>query len=380
MLKNKELGFGIYIHVPFCLRKCRYCDFYSRADSKMISRFVSALIKEILTYKSKEIQPKTIFLGGGTPSLLAPVDLEKIFSTLAAAFDLSQTAEISIECNPGTVSAEKFAAFRSVGINRVSLGIQSLDDAELKFLGRIHSAREALEAIDEAHSAGFENVSGDMIYSLPGQHFESVRRTAAGLISAGVSHISAYTLIFEEGTPLYREMISGRIKCNSADDEADLYMKTCSYLVSNKFNQYEISNFAKAGFECLHNLNYWRRGEYFGFGPSAHAFRAGERYWNIADTDVYCSKIEAEESPVEGREKLSEKEAMLEKIYLSLRAEGIDFAKFKAEFGIDPGEKNSRLFAELIKCGDAEFSTDGIFRLTTSGYALCDGIVREIEI
>ena len=382
--------------MPFCLHKCRYCDFYSTPELSLKSRYVAALKREIYSSAEKNLQPRTLFFGGGTPSLLSVSELEEIFTALRDSFDMDELAEVSIECNPGTVSLEKFTSFRQLGFNRISLGVQSLDDAELRFLGRIHSASAALEAIVAARQAGFENVGADMIYSLPAQTFDSVSRTASGLIAAGVSHISAYTLIYEEGTPLFDDLSARLITPNSSDDEADLYLQTAEFLSSHGFRQYEISNFALPGFECLHNLNYWRRGEYFGFGPAAHGFRSGKRYRNVSSTEEYCRRIEHSETYIEEVEEPDKHDAMLETVYLALRAEGIDFEAFRREFDVDLQSRNARLFSMLLSGGYAEeilshsgagdasstaaaAATVRLFRLKSSGYALCDGISRETD-
>lgn len=273
---------GLYIHVPFCVRKCRYCDFYSGSFSEEAAeKYTEAVIRNIAAYN---IKADTVYFGGGTPSLLSPRQFDRILS----AADISDNAEISIECNPKTADKKKLADFRSVGINRLSIGVQSFNDTELKAAGRIHSADEAADTILAAEKSGFENISADLMLGLPYQTPDSLNISLKRLAELPVRHISAYMLKVEENTPLAKDI---SLLENIPDDDgmADMYIQTCDFLNAHGLGRYEISNFAKDGFECRHNLIYWRCEDYLGIGPSAHSCCGGKRFAVDRNTDEFIS-------------------------------------------------------------------------------------------
>lgn len=264
---KRDISAGLYIHVPFCVRKCPYCDFYSVTNTELSEAFTKAAVRNVRGKKAD-----TVYFGGGTPSLLSA---EQIFRILSAA-DIEADAEITIECNPNSADKKYFADIRSAGVNRLSLGIQSLSDRELTALGRLHNAEEAIIAVKDAYKAGFRNISADIMLATAYQTEKSLENTLNGLFSLPLDHISAYMLKIEEGTPYCK---NENIRSLIPDEEktADMYLEAVRLLEENGFEQYEISNFSKSGYESKHNLKYWRCEEYYGIGPSAHSFIDGVR-------------------------------------------------------------------------------------------------------
>ncbi len=365
---------GIYIHIPFCTRKCFYCDFYSVTETEQLDTFVETLCKEIeLTsrHSNSKISPETIFIGGGTPSILTPKQLERIIDTLNKEYDLSELKEFSIESNPGTLNEDKLRSYLQLGINRLSIGVQSLDDAELKFLQRVHSSAQAIDNIELARRVGFSNINADIIFSLPGQKWHTLENTIDRLIDTNIEHISAYSLIYEEGTGLHNALLAGKVAKNEDESEADIYIQMIDKFANTGHKQYEISNFSIQGYECLHNLNYWRRKEYLGFGPAAHSFIDGVRYNNISDIHQYIDTVSKSELPIINTEKLNSEDIINEVFYLSLRAEGLDLAKLKSEFEIDLMFDKHKLINKMLIDKKA-YIENQILKLTPSGYAICD--------
>lgn len=316
---------GLYVHVPFCKRKCLYCDFYSAADTSRTDSYVSAVIRNIA---AAETEYDTVYFGGGTPSLLSA---QQISAVLSAA-DISDGAEISVECNPESADLAYLCGLKAAGVNRISFGIQSLNNAELKALGRLHSAGKAVEAIASAEKAGFGNISADIMLATPVQTAESLSRTLDLLLKLPLTHVSAYLLKVEKGTPLSldRSLLE---KVPDEDDTADMYLMTAEKLSAAGFEQYEISNFSRKGFECRHNLKYWRCKEYFGVGPSAHSFLNGVRSYCPPDTEKFISAPLQEQVSL-GRGGDREEKAMLA---LRLTKEGLRLTDFpEAESRAEP--------------------------------------------
>ena len=269
---------GIYIHVPFCARKCPYCAFYSEAYSaSMAESYTEAVLRNIAAYEGQGIAADTLYFGGGTPSLLAPAQTEEIINAAKRVFALDN-AEVTLECNPCTVNPEKLSAFRTAGVNRLSVGFQSADDGELALLGRLHNTDRAVKCVLDAAEAGFENISCDLMTALPGQTPQKLAHSIKTISELPVKHISAYILKPEEGTPFDTEKL--RASLPDEDETAALYLETVRLCEEAGFLQYEISNFAKPGFESRHNLKYWRchRDDYIGIGPGAHSFFGGVRF------------------------------------------------------------------------------------------------------
>jgi oxygen-independent coproporphyrinogen III oxidase len=286
---------ALYVHIPFCDHKCIYCDFYSIITSDNIVPFFSSIKKEIDYYSEKYQDDNhftSIFFGGGTPSLMAPQDLKDIIFHLKKRFRVSDTAEITMETNPGTVTEEKLCHFLEAGINRISIGIQSFDDDDLKFLTRIHNRETAVKTVLNAHKAGFMNISIDLIFNLPGQTKEKWLSNLQQAAYLPINHISAYSLILERGTILNKLVLDGIVTMQDDDYDADLYELTIDYLTDRGFGQYEVSNFAHKGYESVHNMAYWHHRNYLGLGPSAHSFMDGKRWWNYSSLKKYISEIE----------------------------------------------------------------------------------------
>ncbi|MDE6092439.1 MAG: radical SAM family heme chaperone HemW [Ruminococcus sp.] len=268
---------GIYIHVPFCVKKCSYCDFYSVSYEKDISeKYIDAVIRNLRYYSDKKRITDTVYFGGGTPSLLSPEQITRILCEINNNFNLAENSEITLETNPNTVDFEKLSELRKTGINRLSVGVQSMIDRELVFLGRIHSAERAEKTVYEAYKAGFENISCDLMIALPEQSGDSLRYSVEKISALPVNHVSAYILKTEQGTPFDCDEIKNRLPDD--DTVAGLYLEMVQIIESMGFEQYEVSNFAKKGFESRHNCRYWKCSDYIGIGPSAHSCNNGKRF------------------------------------------------------------------------------------------------------
>jgi oxygen-independent coproporphyrinogen-3 oxidase len=380
---------SFYLHIPFCEHKCIYCDFYSIAPagsgethSSLIDGFLSALETEIqLRAEDKRFHEsvETIFFGGGTPSLLHPSEIEKILNLLASRFSIQANAEITLETNPGTVDKQKIKGFHSAGINRISMGIQSFYNDDLRFLTRIHTASEAKQCVLDAYTAEFKNVSFDLIFSLPNQSLQRWKSNLEQAIELQPTHISCYSLIVEPGTPLFNMVQSKQVTPLDTDSDAELYEFTIDFLTSHGFEQYEVSNFAKPNFKCRHNINYWNHSNYLSFGPSAHSFWKNERWWNVSNIAAYIEQLNNRILPLSGGEHLSETKLMEEAIFLGLRSEGIDFEQFRRRFARNLLIENSSLISELIQQGRARMES-GRFRLAAKGYLVCDEICQSFSL
>jgi oxygen-independent coproporphyrinogen III oxidase len=376
---------GLYIHFPFCTRKCFYCDFYSITDLSQTEKFLEYLAREIEIffnkYRNMQFHIDTLFLGGGTPSLLKPEQLGLILNNIKKHVELNDGAEITVECNPGTKISEYMKEYKELGINRLSIGVQSFNDDELKFLQRIHDSETAIETIKAARLAGFDNINIDLIFSLPGQSKEKLSRSLDKALELDIDHISAYSLIYEEGTPLHRGWSHGLIKKNEDEYESEFYYYLIHELAKRGFEQYEVSNFAKPGKKCRHNLNYWNSGEYISFGPSAHGFLDGKRYGNVRSLNKYYDVLDKNELPRDFEEILSKKEELTENIFLSLRAEGVNVTEFNNKFNTDLLTDCRAELDEFAKSGLLVDNNEKIIKLTPRGYALCDSVcIKLIEV
>ena len=322
---------------------------------------------------------RTVFFGGGTPSLLEPSQLETVLSCLRSGFSLAPDAEISLEANPGTVTREKLAAFRSLGINRVSFGIQSFRDADLGFLGRIHDGRQALECLALARAAGFGNVGLDLIYGIPGQTLPGWEENLRRAVDLEPEHLSAYSLIVEEHTPLHRMVEAGRVQVTPTDLEAALYERAMERFEAAGYEHYEVSNYARPGFRCRHNGAYWSHQAYLGFGPSAHSFRPAEdgkharRWWNVADLVGYGARLTRGIVPVESEERLGPAQLHRERIFLGLRSGGLDLDRLAREAGDGWLAERQAILRALTDEGLATREGPRL-RLTRRGFVLCDEI------
>jgi oxygen-independent coproporphyrinogen-3 oxidase len=374
---------GIYIHIPFCERKCIYCDFYSVENLNLIDRFTESLLKEIEIFSIEadffnDSIFDTIYFGGGTPSLLEPAQIEKILNKLSQSFKISSNPEITLETNPGTVDKRKLLEFKNLGVNRISFGVQSFFDDDLKFLGRIHTGEDAFKCVNDSFEVGFENVSIDLIFGLPGQTVEKWLENLKFAVSLNVPHISAYNLIVERGTPLHELVSLGKVEIPEDEIQAQLYERTIDFLENAGYVHYEVSNYAFEGFECRHNLKYWQYENYIGFGPSAHSFWINKRWWNFANLNKYINALNLGKIPVANFEILDEEKMIDEFIYLGLRSKGINVARFKGKFGFEfvDGDIKDEI-EELERAGYITIEDDFI-KLTPKGFLLCDEIVLRL--
>ena len=361
---------GIYIHVPFCLKRCGYCDFCSSIyNEDKIRRYKDALVRNIRDFACKGIEVDTVYLGGGTPSLLSADMMSEILDVLRQNFVIDKRAEITVEANPGTVDPEKLRAYALAGVNRISFGVQSCKDDELYRLGRIHSFKEAAEAVMMAKKSGIENISCDLMLGIPGQTLKSARESAESLCGLGIDHLSAYMLKIEEGTPFD----CPEIKSAVADDDevSEMYLECAEILERCGLMQYEISNFAKPGFESRHNLKYWKGEPYIGFGASAHSFFMGKRFYVPPDIDGFISaptqNYEAEDlSP----------DALTEYILLGLRlTEGIALERVDSLGG---SAEKLILAAKPFEAAEYLDVSGGRVRLTRVGFLVSNGIILRL--
>lgn len=359
-------GLELYVHIPFCARKCDYCDFLSApADTKTRRKYVQALICEIKSRKREfaDYEVTTVFVGGGTPSILAGEEISRIFKALRESFAFRENPEITMEVNPGTVTEEKFQFWKKAGVNRLSIGLQSADDRELKLLGRIHTFADFLYTYETARKSGFANINIDLISALPGQSVSSWEKTLRKAAELSPGHISAYSLIIEEGTPFYRRYGASKEDGEAypalPDEETDrlIYKTTGEILREYGYVRYEISNYAKEGYACRHNLGYWERKEYLGLGLGAASLVNETRFKNTEELEKYLEIFGEEKreypSAVTERERLDTKEQMEEFMFLGLRKmKGISQSEFARQFG----ETLEEVYGEEIK----ELTAEGL--------------------
>ena len=374
----------LYIHIPFCVKKCAYCDFLSGpASNQQIEEYVQALIEEIRYYKEfvKKYEVSTVFWGGGTPSLLKGEQMKALMETLRQTFFIRQNAEITMEANPGTVTVEKLLACQKAGINRISFGLQSVNNEELKMLGRIHTYEEFLESYEAARKAGFQNINVDLISAIPKQTVSSWEQTLQTIISLQPEHISAYSLIVEEGTTfakLYGEGCKLEHLLPTEEDERRMYERTEELLREAGYHRYEISNYAKEGYECQHNLGYWERKEYLGLGLGASSLIEETRFHNTDEMEEYLRDASNPILLRREQEKLDRQEQMEEFVFLGLRKiRGIQEEKFAEMFGEDIWDCYGKNLERVIKEGLLE-REEGVLRLTRKGIDVSNYVFYEI--
>lgn len=369
---------GLYIHIPFCVKKCPYCDFYSITDRSLLPVLIDALVNEIkLVAKRYHLSFDTLYLGGGTPSILDIRQLETLIDAVYRYFRFMPDREVTLEVNPGTVSPAKLKAYRSMGIDRVSIGIQTLRPDALEWLGRIHTRKDGIDAILSAREAGFENLSVDMIYGIPGQTQSSWEHELKEVIAFSPEHFSCYMLSYEKGTPLTLACEKKRIIPLSETVVGDMFEQTSLILHANRYDHYEISNFAAStGIDrrSRHNSKYWTFVPYLGLGPSAHSMYAGVRWWNARSVRRYCDMVFKGNLPICESENLTTAQRIIEALFLGLRTkEGIDIPEFDMCFGGD--------FRNTFSCLE-RLADDGFIRrdldrcaLTLKGMRFMDSIV-----
>jgi oxygen-independent coproporphyrinogen-3 oxidase len=359
---------GLYVHVPFCVRKCSYCDFNAYSGlGDLAAGFVDAVIAEIESAPERGRPAETVFFGGGTPTHLTAEQLTRVLYALKSTFALSPDAEITSEANPSTVDASKFSAMRSAGFKRLSVGVQSFEDHLLSAMDRTHTAREAEDAIHQARTAGFDNLSLDLMFGLPGQSREDWDSTLERAISLGLEHISVYSLTIEPGTRFERLHAGGKLSLPDENAELWMFERAIERLTAAGFEHYEVSNYARPGFRARHNLVYWRNAEYRGFGPGAVSYIAGRRWTNEKFPARYIHNVQNRSDLSIESECLEPAAALAETLMVGLRLrEGIPLAPLRTRFGIDPVIHFAALITKLQNRGWLEVSPDRL-RLTHQG-------------
>jgi oxygen-independent coproporphyrinogen-3 oxidase len=358
---DEKMRMGLYLHSPFCQAKCSYCDFNSYAGLEhLYAPYLDAMIQEV-RWLARRFAPSvaTLFLGGGTPTVLPIELLRRLLAACFEAFAVEDGAEITSEANPGTLSPDYLQALRRLGINRLSLGAQSFDRAELAMLGRIHTAEQVALTAGRARAAGFDNLNLDLIYGLPGQSLAVWRHTVECALALAPEHLSLYCLTVEEGTPLHEQVWGGRLPSPDPDLAADMYDLADGLLVGAGYRQYEISNWSLPGYECAHNLIYWRNQPYLGVGAGAHSSATGRRWWNVLPVQAYVDRL-ARETPTpwpspaaEGGEIIDRPLEMGETLMLGLRLtrEGVSEADFRRRFGASLEEVYGQVIGDLVGAG-----------------------------
>jgi oxygen-independent coproporphyrinogen-3 oxidase len=382
---HADMDAGLYIHIPFCVKKCPYCDFYSITDGSLHSAFLDALTSEMRMTRDPNLTFDTLYMGGGTPSVLDAKIIGKIIETARQSYEILPHAEITLEVNPGTVGLREFEDYRCSGVNRINIGIQSFDPVNLQFLGRIHTGDDAQAAISRAQQAGFENLGLDLIYGIPNQTKTSWLKDLKFAVASEPRHLSCYMLSFEPGTPLYRDREEGRLKPLAESQVCELFDTTLKFLEGHGYVHYEISNFARQSItgsgptndernRSRHNMKYWNFVPYIGLGPSAHSFLEPKRYWNTADVKKYIQDLDAGNLPRGGAERLSMDQLMIEAIYLGLRqTQGIFIEMFDKKFGVSFKTMFEEIINRLEVQGFVEI-TQNRCALTSKGMLYLDSI------
>ncbi len=371
---------GLYIHIPFCLKKCPYCSFYSITDLVLKSRFLESLLKEMDQYRNTPLIFDSIYFGGGTPSLLSFREIFPVLDKIHKLFRVQDNVEITLEVNPGTVDKKILKEYAAIGINRINIGVQSFDDGNLRFLGRIHCSKEARLAIEAARSSGFDNTGIDLIYGMDGQNTKKWKKDLETALAFSPEHLSCYMLSYEKNTPFYEARKTGGIQPLNDNLPGALFSFTWRFLTANGYIPYEISNFSRARgndaetFRSRHNQKYWHFAPYIGLGPSAHSYLEPVRFWNHSSVNHYIRLIESGHPAVESSETLSMEQQFIESIFLGLRTtEGIALEDIEQKFGAG----FQRIFsAPLKKLGQRKWVnlTHGRCALTPQGMRFCDSI------
>ena len=367
---------GLYVHIPFCSSRCSYCDFATGLyQSELAERYVAALIEEIRASGYSGASVDTIYFGGGTPSLLAPSQLDRILATLHEQFTIDPKSEITLEINPGSVTREKLDAFRSLGVNRASFGAQTFDDAELAKLGRSHNGADALKTFADLRDAGFNNISFDLIAGLPGQTLEGWQRNIEQFLALSPEHLSFYLLEVHSGTPLAEHIRRGLQPVPDDDLAGLMYRWMLDHASEAGYEHYEISNLCQPGFHSRHNVKYWSADPYFGFGCSAHSYDGRTRRWsNHRDVLKYVELIENGMAPIVEEQELTETDVRAEALFLGMRLmRGVDVRRYQESFGVDLREQHGADLDRFRKAGLLEFDGD-LIRLTRTGALLSNEV------
>lgn len=375
---KKDLG--LYIHIPFCVKKCEYCDFLSwNAGEEERQQYVAALLSEIESYRefAKGYRVSTIFIGGGTPSVLLPKQMEDILQKIYEIFELERRPEITIEVNPGTVDEEKLQCYKENGVNRLSMGLQSVKDEKLRLLGRIHTYQEFVESYELARKAGFDNISIDLISSVPGQTLQEWKEELETAAAQNPEHISVYQLIIEEGTPFYEKYAEHPELLPDEETSREIYLWTGKFLKEAGYEQYEISNYAKPGKESRHNLKYWERGDYLGLGLGAASMVQNIRMSNTKDMRTYLERCDKPKTMREDVQFLEEPRQMEEFMFLGLRkTRGVSKKEFRRIFGREMDMVYEKALHKCLENGMLLEHKDRIF-LSEEGTLLSNMVLSE---
>ena len=380
MLENQK-PMGLYIHIPFCNKKCDYCDFVSFSmDKKAQQLYLEALFTEIDLVKSKFNDRKfdTIFIGGGTPSILYEGFIASLSRKVFSSFHFAEKTEFTIEVNPASFTREKFFEYVEAGVNRISVGVQCIDEKLLRAHGRIQSVANIKDTFEILSDSQFPNVNGDVMIGLPGQTSKSVLDTIKFLVDHNVKHISTYSLQLERHTMLYNKLMKGSIKPVKDKSIVDVYTKLNKLLEKEGFKRYEVSNYAKPCFECEHNKKYWDGSNYLGLGVSAYSFVDNYRYYNTKRLDTYLDAMKEEKSAVYSKEYISNDERRTERLMLSLRtSQGLDLEKFKTDFNEDILKSKAKEVKKLKDMGMIEVN-EGFMRITEPYFYVSNSIIVEL--
>lgn len=376
---------SFYIHIPYCVRRCGYCDFNTYTPNELLEGaslatvsgdYIDAVLQELEFAKPRAIgEVSTIFFGGGTPSLLPAADLGRVISAIGQSWDLSADCEITLEANPDSVDATKLSQLREVGLNRISFGMQSALPHVLKVLDRTHNPENVVHVVQAARQAGFESLSLDLIYGTPGESLDDWRTSVESALALSVDHLSAYALIVESGTKLATQIKRGDLAMPQDDLMADMYLLVDQLCESADLSWYELSNWSKAGFESRHNTAYWKNGNWWGLGPGAHSHLDGVRWWNVKHPTTYKKALAQGVSPIQESEILTAQQKSDEKIMLSIRMrEGISFSELSSE--------QLKRISDYTQSGHLNLPRwhDGLVQLTPQGRLIADRIVRELVV
>ncbi len=372
---------GLYLHIPFCKQACHYCDFHFSTNSEHRSDLISCMVKELSLQKDylKGERLETIYFGGGTPSLLTTAEMETLLQAVHSNYPTITSPEITVEANPDDLTSEKLVALKQLGVNRLSIGIQSFDDAVLKFLNRAHDSYEAVRCVDDARVAGFNNISVDLIYAIPGQNQNTWEKNMRQALLLLPEHLSSYSLTIEEKTVFGKRQKKGTLHAVEEDLAAILFERLMDITQQAGYEQYEISNFCKPGFYSRHNSSYWKQKKYLGIGPSAHSYDGPSRQFNVSNNALYSKAIEQDNIPFE-REVLTQENKINEYIFTTLRTVwGCDLEKVKLEFGVDLYRINQAYLGDLQEKGMAVMENQTL-KLTRSGKLLADRIASDLFI
>jgi oxygen-independent coproporphyrinogen-3 oxidase len=370
---------GIYIHIPFCKKRCTYCDFYTEVAPQLIPKLIDTIVKELTIRRNylKNATIQTIYFGGGTPSILNHDQFSRIFEVIYNLYKVTEDAEITFEANPDDLTIDFLSSLQSLPFNRISIGIQSFDDSDLKRINRRHTSKQAIEAIQNAKNSGFKNISIDLIYGLPFQTLEAWEKQLETAFSLEVQHISSYGLTYEEGTELWKQRENGTIKAIEDEILIKMYKLLIEKTKKNDFDAYEISNFAKPSFQSRHNTSYWKQESYLGIGPSAHSYILTSRQWNIASITRYIDAIEKNTMFFE-QEKLTINEQYNDFVMVSLRtSEGLNIHKLEETFGSEFSSYCLQNLKKYINNKKVDIN-DGKLRLTPEGILISNLILIDI--